>query len=291
MSENNSDSIEQDEIIKKIITHNFKPGRPNSQLFPKTPEIRGKQILKSLNPSKKSSPLTSPKPRSGKSSAMTPSNINLVSKQTSQEIIRSIFTLVSSKLPMALCESSELSAKDQEEIQAFFIQQKAKFKKTLENLTKKDPNQQKFVGHSKSLKIIEGKYMQEVKRLKDKQKLVKNELIKKTSERILKEKIIAKKIKEIETKKKRNEEKKIQNYEKELIMKNIENFYKDKTNQVKEYFRSEMEKNKVQSLEEKQIASEIVKEMKMSNTRKFSKMKVKLELEIERLKEKFNNIH
>ena len=74
-------------------------------------------------------------------------------------------------------------------------------------------------------------------------------------------------------------------------MKNIENFYKDKTNQVKEYFRSEMEKNKVQSLEEKQIASEIVKDMKMSNTRKFSKMMVKLELEIERLKEKFNNIH
>ena len=179
MSENNSDSIEQDEIIKKIITHNFKPNRPNSQLFPKTPEIRGKLMLKSLNPSKKSSPLTSPKPRSGKSSAMTPSNINLISKQTSQEIIRSIYTLVSSKLPMTLCESSELSAKDQEEIQNFFIQQKAKFKKTLENLTKKDPNQQKFVGHSKSLKIIESKYMQEVKRLKDKQKLVKNELIKK----------------------------------------------------------------------------------------------------------------
>lgn len=291
MSENNSDSIEQDEIIKKIITHNFKPNRPNSQLFPKTPEIRGKQMLKSLNPSKKSSPLTSPKPRSGKSSAMTPSNINLISKQTSQEIIRSIYTLVSSKLPMTLCESSELSAKDQEEIQNFFIQQKAKFKKTLENLTKKDPNQQKFVGHSKSLKIIESKYMQEVKRLKDKQKLVKNELIKKTSERILKEKIVAKKIKEIESKKKRNEEKKIQNYEKELIMKNIENFYKDKTNQVKEYFRSEIEKNKVQNLEEKQIASEIIKEMKMNNTKKFSDLKVKLELEIERLKERFNNIH
>ena len=248
-------------------------------------------MLKSLNPSKKSSPLTSPKPRSGKSSAMTPSNINLISKQTSQEIIRSIYTLVSSKLPMTLCESSELSAKDQEEIQNFFIQQKAKFKKTLENLTKKDPNQQKFVGHSKSLKIIESKYMQEVKRLKDKQKLVKNELIKKTSERILKEKIVAKKIKEIESKKKRNEEKKIQNYEKELIMKNIENFYKDKTNQVKEYFRSEIEKNKVQNLEEKQIASEIIKEMKMNNTKKFSDLKVKLELEIERLKERFNNIH
>ena len=291
MSENSSDSIEQDELIKKIITYKFKSNRPNSQLFPKTPDIKAKPILKSLNPSKKSSPLTSPKPRSNKSSAMTPNNINLISKKTSQEIIRSIYTLVSSTLPMTICESSELSTKDQEEIQTFFIQQKAKFKKTLENLTKKDKTQQKFVGHSKSMKIIESKHMQEVKRLKDKQKLVKKDLLKKTSERILKEKTVAKKTKEIEVNRKRNEEKKIQSYEKDLIMKNIENFYKDKTNQVKDYLRNELERNKVKSLEEKYIASEIIKEMKMSNSKKFSELKLKYELEIERLKEKFNNIH
>ena len=192
---------------------------------------------------------------------------------------------------MTICESSELSTKDQEEIQTFFIQQKAKFKKTLENLTKKDKTQQKFVGHSKSMKIIESKHMQEVKRLKDKQKLVKKDLLKKTSERILKEKTVAKKTKEIEVNRKRNEEKKIQSYEKDLIMKNIENFYKDKSNQVKEYLRNELERNKVKSLEEKYIASEIIKEMKMSNSKKFSELKLKYELEIERLKEKFNNIH
>jgi hypothetical protein len=291
MSENDSDSIEQDEIIKKIITHKFpKSNRPGSQLFPKTPELRGKPILKSLNPSKKSSPLTSPKPRSGKASAVTPSNINQISKQTSQEIIRSIYTLVSSKLPITLYESSELSVKDQEEIQAFFIQQKAKFKKTLETFAKRDLSQNKFVGHSKSLKIIESKYLQEVKRLKEKQKIVKKELIKKTSERIFKEKTTAKKNKELEVKKKKTEEKKIQGYEKDLIMKNIENFYKDKTNLVKEYFKAEVERNKVQSLEEKQLASEFVKEMKMNSSKKFSDLKIKYDLEIERLKEKFNNI-
>ena len=133
--------------------------------------------------------------------------------------------------------------------------------------------------------------MQEVKRLKDKQKLVKKDLLKKTSERILKEKTVAKKTKEIEVNRKRNEEKKIQSYEKDLIMKNIENFYKDKSNQVKEYLRNELERNKVKSLEEKYIASEIIKEMKMSNSKKFSELKLKYELEIERLKEKFNNIH
>jgi hypothetical protein len=129
-----------------------------------------------------------------------------------------------------------------------------------------------------------------VKRLKEKQKIVKKELIKKTSERIFKEKTTAKKNKELEVKKKKTEEKKIQGYEKDLIMKNIENFYKDKTNLVKEYFKAEVERNKVQSLEEKQLASEFVKEMKMNSSKKFSDLKIKYDLEIERLKEKFNNI-
>lgn len=292
MSENNSDSIEHDEIIKKIIAHKFpKSSRPHSQLFPKTPEIRGKTILNSLNPSKKSSPLTSPKPRSTKALTITPKDINSLSKQTSQQIIRSIYTLVSSKLPMALCESSELSKKDQEEIQEFFIQQKSRFKKTLESLTQKTHLKTSGITSSKSLKLLENKYLQELKRIKTKQKLVKKELIKKTSERILKEKATAKKTKEIEKKKKKTEERKVQGFEKELIMKNIENFYKDKTNLIKEYFKKEQEIVKVQNFEEKMLASEIIKEVKLNNTKKFSDLKLKYEQEIERLKEKFNNIH
>lgn len=292
MSENNSDSIEHDEIIKKIIAHKFpKSSRPHSQLFPKTPEIRGKNILNSLNPSKKSSPLTSPKPRSTKTIAITPKDINSLSKQTSHQIIRSIYSLVSSKLPMALCESSELSKQDQQEIQEFFLLQKSRFKKTLESLTFKNTQKSPSLIDSKPLKVLEAKYQQELKRIKQKQNLIKKDLIKKTSERILKEKTSAKKSKDLEIKKKKKEERKIQNYEKELIMKNIENFYKDKTNLIREYFKREQETAKVLNLEEKMLASEIIKEVKLNNTKKFSDMKQKYEQEIERLKEKFNNIH
>ena len=297
MSEKNSDSFEEDEIIKSIMGHNFtRNSRPRSQLFPKTPEIHAKTNINSLKASKKTSPIFSPKPRTTRNSVValrTPEEINTLTKKTSQQIIKSVYTLVSSKLPISLCESSELSQKDQEEIQHFFMTKKAQFKKTLQEISEKNLKTTKKLYHSslKNIKALEKKYIEEIKRMQNKQKYMKKELVKKTSERILKEKTLIKKTKVLDLKKKVKETKKIQNYEKELIIKNIDNFYKDKISLIKDYCQSEQERQKVLSYEEKVLISEFLKHEKEDRMQKFSTLKQKYEFEIEQLKEKFNSIH
>lgn len=297
MSENESNSLEEDEIIKGIINHNF-PGssRPRSQLFPKTPEVSSKKKLLSLKTSKKTSPIISPKPRTTRNSIISlksPEDINSLSKQTSQQIIKSVYKLVSSKLPISLCESRELSKKDQEEIQHFFMTKKAQFKKILQEISEKNTKSMKKIPKD-SLKlssVLENKYMDEIQRIQNKQKYMKKELVKKTSERILKEKTLMKKSMDIEVKKKKKEVKKIQVYEKDMIMRNIENYYKDQINIVKDYYQKEIEAKKVQDYEAKQLISEFIKRQKLDRLKKYADMKLKYERELEDLKEKFNSIH
>ena len=297
MTDSESDSLEEDEIIKKIMGHNFAGNsRPHSQTFKKTPEMPKKIIINSVKNSKKTSPIFSPKPRTTRNSIIcikTPEEINLLSKQTSQQIIKSVYKLVSSKLPINLCESTELTEKDQADIQNFFMKKKTQFKQLLEEISEKNNNNvRKFVKDSlKSTQAIENKYLQEIKNIQKKQKYMKKELVKKTSERILKERCDIKKNKEIEVKKKKIEAKKIQNFEKELIIRNIDNFYKDKINLVKDYFQKETETKKSQHYEEKKVISDLIKEQKQKRLKRCGILKQKYEQELEKLKEKFNSIH
>lgn len=296
MTEDNSNSLEEDEIIRSIMDYNFpKLKRPKSHIFPKTPELGKKVFINSLKSSKKPSPIISPKPRTTRNSIIsikTPEEINSLSKKTSKQIIKSVYTLVSSKLPCNLYGSSELSDKDQEEIQNFFVQKKTQFKKLLEEISEKSiKNSKKFSKDSmRSSQFPENKYLDEIKRIQIKQKQLKKELIKKTNERIIKEKGFLKKNTDIEVKKKKTEIKKIQKYEKDLIIKNIDNFYKDKINLVKDYFQRELETKKIQSYEEKKFIAELVKEQKQIRINKYSHLKQKYEQQIEELKEKFDSI-
>ena len=297
MLQNESDSFEDDEIIKSIMDHNFaKPNRPKSQLFPDTAEVSKKKEANSSKVSKKTSPIFSPKPRTTRNSIIslkTAEEINNLSKKTSHEIIKSVYSLVSSKLPNNLYESSELTAKDQQEIQNFFMQKKKQFKSLLEEISHQSLKSAKRTPKDslKSTQMIDNKYLQEIKRVQQKQLYLKKELIKKTSERILREKSVLKKKKELEDKKKKIEHKKIQNYEKDLIMKNIENFYKDKINIVKDYFQQEIQAKKVTNYEEKKFVSELIKEQKQNRIKQYCYIKQKYEKEIEDLIERFNSIH
>ncbi|OMJ89811.1 hypothetical protein SteCoe_7990 [Stentor coeruleus] len=297
MSDNESNSLEEDEIIKGIINHNFpNSSRPRSQMFPYTPEVSNKKKMNSVKTSKKTSPVVSPKPRTTRNSIISlksPEDINTLSKQTSQQIIKSVYSLVSSKLPISLCESRELSKKDQEEIQHFFMTKKAQFKKILQEISNKCSKGGKRVPKD-SLKlnaVLESRYLEEIERIQNKQKYLKNELVKKTSERILKEKTLMKKNMDVEAKKKKNEAKRIQRYEKEVIMKNIENYYKDQVNIVKDYYKKEIETKKIQDYEAKQLISEFIKRKKADRLKRYEELKLKYERELEDLKEKFNSIH
>ena len=295
--ENESDSIEEDEIIRKIMKHNFAGNsRPKSQIFKKTIDPPQKKVIQSVKNSKKTSPIFSPKSRTTRNSIInikTPQEINLLTKQTSQQIIKSVYQLVSSKLPIALTESTELTSKDQEDIQNFFMKKKSQFKQLLEEISEKNnKNIRKFIKDSlKSTQAIENKYLDEIAVIQNKQKYMKKEIIKKTSERLLKERSDKKKNKEIEEKKIKNETKKIQNFEKELIIKNIDNFYRDKTNLVKDYFQKETEIKKAQHYEEKKVISELIKEQKQVKLKRYDILKQKYESELEKIKEKFNSIH
>ena len=297
MTDNESDSFEEDEIIRKIMGHNFtRNERPQSQLFQKTAETKKKHVINSVKTSKKTSPIFSPKPRTTRNSIAlikTPEEINNLSKQTSQQIIKSVYALVSSKLPLSLLESSELSQKDQEEIQQFFTHKKTQFRSLLEEISEKKISPAKKTSKDciKSTQIIDKKYNQEIQRIKHKQEYMKKELIKKASERILKEKSMVKKTKELEIKKKKSEVKKVQNFEKDLIIRNIENFYKDKMNLIKDYFKKEVETEKIQQYEEKRLISDLVREQKVNRIKKYSSVKQKYERELELLQEKFNSIH
>lgn len=292
MTDNESDSFEEDEIIKKIMGHNFTSSRPQSQLFHKAPQ---KKIANSLKNSKKNSPIFSPKPRTTRTSmaaVKTPEEINSLAKQTSQQIIKSVYNLVSSKLPLSLLESSELSKKDQEEIQHFFTMKKTQFRHLLEEIFEKKNCEKRVVRDTiKSMQALENKYLQEIKQIQNKQVYMRTELVKKTSERILKEKTIVKKNKELEAKKKVKETKKIQRFEKDLIMKNIENFYKDRMDLIKTTVLKEMEAEKVQKYEEKKFISELVKEQKQNRMKRYKNIKEKYEQELEQLKDRFNSIH
>ena len=257
-----------------------------------------KKLPQSLRSSKRMSYQQTPRPKSSKSSKSSinikncKQNIESLNRETSQQVIKSIYHLISSKFPTSTVKE-ELSEKDQEEIQEFFLKKKLEFNLFLEKISENNEKPQKKIKNHqmKELNILESKLKDEIKLLKKKQSITKRELIKKASEKMLKEQKEKKKQKELEKNKKKIEERKVQEYEKNLIIQNIEGFYRDRIGIIKDSIQKELENKKILCYDEKRYAYSLSQQEKQYKMQMFCKLRSKYELKIEDLKEKFRLIN
>jgi hypothetical protein len=249
---------------------------------------------KSLRSSKKISIQSSPRPKSSKTSMVsirTKDDINTLGRETSQQVIRSVYSLISSKFPLTYGKN-ELSQRDQEEIQDFFLRKKCEFNKILEEISVftqsscKKPTKNPSVQSNK----LEQKYLNEIMMIHKKQKELKKEIMQKANEKIIKEKKKQKKQQELEKKKKIREEKLVQGFEKQLIISNIDNFYKDRIVIVKDRFQREVENKKIVDYDEKKYMSELAKEHRRCRQQEIDHLKMKYDVKIEELKDKYNSL-
>ena len=259
-----------------------------SEIFNKTQK---KYDGKSLKSSKKMSLEPSPKPKSAKNSITSVKTINEIealNRETSQQVIRSVYSLISAKFPLTL-QGSELSEKDQEDIQNFFVQKKLEFSRVLEEISKKKEKERK----NKPKKLTqtsscnELQYFKDIQLMKKKQKELKKDLIRRANEKIVKERNFVRKQKELEENRKKREVKQLQEYEKNLIIQNIENFYKDRIRIIKDHYNKELEIQKILEYEKKNYLSSVIKEQKERRLQSFSCLKLKYEKKLEKLKEKY----
>lgn len=259
----------------------------SDHLMQETPKAKSKRS--SARITSQSSPQLKSR-KSGLLSFRSKDELETLNKKTSEQVIKSVYHLIKSKFPQNYGKK-ELSAKDQDDIQAFFLKKKSEFSQTLHEIyNSKQLNSAKsskfFKSDSKFTQNIE----KEIQQMKHRKKLLKNEIIKKVSEKILKEKLVQKKKKKIEARKKELEEKQIQHLEKEIIMKNIENFYKDRMSMFKESITHEKSIKRILDYEEKVFASSVFKELKHKKKAELLSLKNKYESEIEDLKEKFTSL-
>lgn len=249
---------------------------------------------KSLRSSQKVSSQSSPRHKSAKNSLSSLKNreeIDALSKETSQQVIKSVYSLISSKFPFTLGKS-ELSNKDQFEIQNFFLKKKNEFNKVLEeiSLLHQQTPKKKIKKAMKYHEYNEKKYIKELARMHEQQKILKKQLIQRASEKILKEKKVIKKQKELEAKRREREERKMQEQEKVLIIENIENFYRDRIMIVRDFLKKEIESKKIIEYDEKQYVSSLIKQKKQNRMKNLCDLKHKYEMKIEELKDKFSSM-
>jgi hypothetical protein len=273
-----ADAVKLSELAKSEVS---------SQQSPETPKAKSKRS------SVRFTSHSSPQLKSRKNhllSLRSKDEVEKLNKQTSEQVIKSVYHLIKSKFPLNY-GNKELSSKDQDEIQAFFLKKKSEFSRTLEEIYSKQQTQPKL--SRKSLKLdekISKNLEKEIFIIKQRKKLLKKEIIQKASEKILKAKQIALKKKKIEARKKELEERKIQEKEKEIIIKNIENFYKDRLSIFKEALLKREESQKILNYEEKLFASSVFKEIKQKKLSDLLSLKNKYEQDLEELKEKLNTL-
>ena len=236
----------------------------------------------------------SPRLKSSKSSLNSlthKQSLGSLTKETSNQVIKTIYNLISSKFPTSISKR-ELSEKDQQEIQEYFYNKKTEFSEFLEGISEINEKHTKKLKNNQITEInaLEKKIKNEIKLLKNKQIIAKNEIIRKATEKIIKEQKNIKKQKKLEKNKKKREEKNLQEYEKNLIIQNIENFYKDRIFIIKDFMQKEQENKKMLSYDEKRYAYSLMQEEKKIKMQNFCKLKIKYEQKLEELKEKFNSI-
>lgn len=249
---------------------------------------------KNVRIAKHSNFLHSPKQKSAKNSInsiKTLEDAEKLSRQTSQQVIKSIYQLISYKFPCTT-KGGEIPEKDQEEIQGFFTKKKAEFGKLLQEISKTSKKNSKKVKKNakKHEDLSAQRFQSEIDLIQKRQKVLKKDLIRKASEKILKQKSCMEKQKKIEKNFKKREEQQLKDYEKEIIIKNIENFYKDRALIIKDSMQKDLEARKIIEYDEKNYISSLLKQQKDQRKQDFSSLKYKYEQEIEYLKDQFNSI-
>ena len=250
--------------------------------------------MKSIGSIEKFSSQSSPKPKSSKTSLMsikTREDIDNLNKETSKQVIKSVYQLITSKFPLS-SKGGEISERDQEDIQRFFLKKKIEFSKLLEEVSdvrKKAPRKLKKKLIS-SGSLSEKAFQSEIELMHKKKNEMKKELIRKASEKVLKRNNIIEKQKKIDQKRRKKEEEKLQEYEKTIIIQNIENFYKDRIVLIKDSIQKELEERKIMEYDERQYLSSVLKQQREIRKNSMDFLKNKYELELESLKQRFDLI-
>lgn len=223
-------------------------------------------------------------------------DIALITHITSHDALKSIYSLVSSKIPCSNSTSIDLSNKDKEEIQHFFQNMKKEFQEALENQLASRPitpyeatkrERIKAQNRAKELKheeILEQKHIQEIKRVQKAHKMQRTHLKQKIRTKMQDAVKKVEKINKLEHEKREREIKEIHNQEKNLIMENIRNFYHDRIKLLKEQIDKERNEQKVLVYEHRKRLAEEQKERRTQRRRHLDEARKLLEKENEKLK-------
>ena len=164
-------------------------------------------------------------------------------------------------------EEQEKSKQNAQKVKEYYSEQlkrQEKIRKHIEGLNKDlaEEKAKRSISQRERTEKFEEEYMKELEKMQERTRRRKKEL----------------------------EEKQIQHLEKEIIIKNIENFYKDRMNMFKQSINQEKSIKRILDYEEKVFASSVFKELKHKKKAELLNLKNKYESEIEDLKEKFTSL-
>lgn len=228
-----------------------------------------------LTPAKQvSSPYLKKRPASSRGFMKSPSlnslstneDIAYITQITSNEAVKSIYSLVSYKFPCSINTTADLAEKDKAEIQAFFENKKNEFR----NMLKRELNTRPYTPHELSTKqkvrkrnlfhknkmqeINKNHLVSEIKRIKKSKNLKEQNLHSRLQSQLEKALFRAERAKLNEERKKTKEIQQVQKFEKELIIENIKNFYRDRIDLFKQEINKQKKTNRAEETERKKVS-------------------------------------
>ncbi|CAG9336215.1 unnamed protein product [Blepharisma stoltei] len=222
-------------------------------------------------------------------------DVALLTHRTSHDAIKSIYSLVTSKMPFSNSSSVDFSKNDKRDIQIYFQTKTKEFQDTLIQELGRRPLTPYEISKKEKLQkwnnkldkkreeILAKKQQEEIERVCKSNEVTKMRLQEKIEAQTQRAVRNIKRNLKIERKKKKSEAKSIHKQEKGLILENIRNFYRDRISLLKEKIESEKIEKKVVEFEQKKILSEAVRERRMRRKQYIEEAKSILEKETEKL--------
>ncbi|CAG9324678.1 unnamed protein product [Blepharisma stoltei] len=224
-------------------------------------------------------------------SASNTNEIAYITQITSNDAIRSIYSLVSSKLPFSCSASTDFTERDKAEIQNYFQNKKCEFQDALEKEIQHRPytpyeshklEKAKKINNKRENKIefiSKKNQVEEIERIQNAKEVANYQFKQKIRHKIKEATLRAEKTQKIERQKKRKEIKVTHKQEKDLIIENIKNFYKDRIDLIKDKIDSEKNKKQRVDYEERVLLSQLKRENKEIKNKMLYDIKLSLEQE------------
>lgn len=202
-------------------------------------------------------------------------DVALITHKTSNDAIKSIYSLVTTKLPLSNSSSIDFSKSDKRDIQNIFQKKTKEFQMSLLQELGRRPLTPYEISKKERLQKLnsetdrkqEGIYIKkqedEIKRIYKSNQITKIRLAERLKEHTEKALHKMKKNMKLERNKKKLESRQAQKQEKEIIIENIKNFYKDRISLLKEKIDQEKVQKKIYDYERKKVLSDAEKERKI----------------------------